>query len=94
MIQCIKDNVSIAQNSEQKQIIPFGYYSDCGAQEDRFYYWIQNIFEAIPNCYSTAHCSGEIPETHLRGINIQAYVGRFARTDTIYSQQGIHSLRL
>ena len=40
MIKCIKENVSIAASGEQKQIIPFGYYSDCGAQEDRLYYWI------------------------------------------------------
>ena len=84
MIKCIKENVSIAQSNEQKQIIPFGYYSDCGSQEDRLYYWIQNIFEAVPHCYSMAHCSGEIPEPHQRGINIQAYLGRFARANTLF----------
>lgn len=40
MIKCIKENVSILRTSEQRQIIPFGYYSDCGSQEDRLYYWI------------------------------------------------------
>ena len=40
IIECIKQNVKIDSSTEASRIVPFGFYSDCGSQDDRFYYWI------------------------------------------------------
>ena len=71
IVDCIKENVGIAKlHASPQKIVPFGFFSDCGAQDDRYCYWIQNIFEQVPHCYTYAHCSGEIPKPELNGINI------------------------
>ena len=73
VLKLIKENVSMPMSKQAMAIMPTGYYSNCGAQDGDFNYFVHNIFN-LNQGYLT-YCSGDIPDPSQVGINIQAYLG-------------------
>lgn len=80
VIKLIKENVSLPLSKQPSAILPTGYYSNAGAQDDEFSYFVHNIFN-VAGGFMT-YCSGDIPDPSQTGINIQAYLGQEAKIDS------------
>ena len=73
VIKLIQENVSLPLSKEPTAILPVGYYTNCGSQDNEFSYFVHNIFNV--NSGFMTYCSGDIPDPLQTGINIQAYLG-------------------
>lgn len=80
VVKLIKENVSLPMSKQPEAILPAGYYSNMGAQDDEFSYFVHNIFN-VNSGYMT-YCSGDIPDPSVTGINIQAYMGQEIKIDS------------
>lgn len=68
VLQLIKENVSLPMSKQPAAILPAGYYSNTGAQDDEFSYFVHNIFN-VNSGYMT-YCSGDVPDLSQVGVNI------------------------
>lgn len=74
VFQLIKDNVSLPLSRQPSAIIPAVFYSNCSVQDNELSLFAHNIFNVGTSFMN--YCSGDIPETDLCGVNIQAYMGK------------------